>query len=270
MEVNPVMAFASPRGTPRDPRPLESPRQAAAYQRPSLNGYTEEEMVAEARCRIEHNKQRRVMKQILQEKAPVGSAVKTKDLMLAAKIAGMQVPPEIVADTRHAAMVDQVGAPTHIKWRPFMQQDMPPPALHGHGGFGELPPLKKNSRRNSAETLEAAAPDVAPQATVKFKPQAKDKEVTYWFNMLVSKIKDRFTEVRRAYRILDDDCDGFLDKNEFKKLLGMFNLESMPDAVFDRIVQLIDGNGDGTVTFAEFAKLVDTPNAIEAFKAQGR
>lgn len=140
------------------------------------------------------------MKQILQEKAPVGSAVKTKDLMLAAKIAGMQVPPEIVADTRHAAMVDQVGAPTHIKWRPFMQQDMPPPALHGHGGFGELPPLKKNSRRNSAETLEAAAPDVAPQATVKFKPQAKDKEVTYWFNMLVSKIKDRFTEVRAIPR----------------------------------------------------------------------
>ena len=50
-------------------------------------------------------------------------------------------------------------------------------------------------------------------------------------------------QVRRAFRLLDEDCNGFLSADEFKRILAMFNMQSMPDPVFNRIIQLIDKNG---------------------------
>jgi len=217
---------------------------------------------------IGYNKQRRAMKQVLNQRAPHSDEAKTRDLLLAAKIAGMELPAEIVADTRYATQIDHTGTPTQINWKQFMAKEMPRPTLKGPGGFGELPPLKKNSRRPSVESNPPApAPEVVTAAEPPT-PRASDKETAYWFGILVSKMKDRFTEVRRAFRILDDDMNGFLSRAEFKGVLKMFNLDIIPDAVFERILQLIDKNGDGTITFAEFGKLVDMPNALEAFKAQ--
>ena len=41
-------------------------------------------------------------------------------------------------------------------------------------------------------------------------------------------------------------------------MLNMFNLESCPEKVFDRILELTDFDGDGTISFAEFARLITT------------
>ena len=80
------------------------------YSEPPLAGYTEEEMVAEAQQRHAHNRQRRRLKQLLSAASEDGSTVATKDLLLAAKLAKMDLPEEMVADTPYATGVDGVGA----------------------------------------------------------------------------------------------------------------------------------------------------------------
>ena len=40
----------------------------------------------------------------------------------------------------------------------------------------------------------------------------------------------RFAELRRAFRVLDEDASGQLDRDEFKGLLNMFNM-GVPDKV---------------------------------------
>ena len=75
-------------------------------------------------------------------------------------------------------------------------------------------------------------------------------------------------QVRRAFRLLDEDCNGFLSADEFKRILVMFNMQSMPDPVFNRIIQLIDKNGNDVITFAEFAELTNKPSVLEELKAQ--
>jgi hypothetical protein len=207
------------------------------------------------------------MKDVLSKRAPEGMC-STRELILAAKIANVEVPPEVVANTHYAACKDNIGAPTRIHWKPFMNHELQPPPLRGPGGFGELPPLRKNSRRPSADDAPAAAPASAPMVEQPTMPRASSKETAYWFGLLVSKMKDRFTEVRRAFRLLDEDCNGFLSADEFKKILVMFNMQSMPDPVFNRIIQLIDKNGNDVITFAEFAELTNKPSVLEELKAQ--
>jgi hypothetical protein len=79
------------------------------YSEPPLAGYTEEEMVAEAQQRHAHNRQRRRLKQLLNAASEDGSTVATKDLLLAAKLAKMDLPEEMVADTPYAMGMDKVG-----------------------------------------------------------------------------------------------------------------------------------------------------------------
>jgi hypothetical protein len=79
------------------------------YDKSPLQGYSEEEMVAEAKGRIKSNQQHRRLKQLLSAASEDGSTVATKDLLLAAKLAKMNVPEAMVADTPYATGVDGVG-----------------------------------------------------------------------------------------------------------------------------------------------------------------
>jgi hypothetical protein len=53
-------------------------------------------MIQEARLRIEHNKQRHRLKQLLATAADGGASVKTQDLMLACELAKMPMDEEAV------------------------------------------------------------------------------------------------------------------------------------------------------------------------------
>jgi len=224
-----------------------------------LAGYTEEEMCEEARSRLSHNRQRRRMKQLLSAASEDGTTVSTKDLLLSAKLAKMQLPDEMVADTKYAMGVDHLGVPTKIAWKPFYSQ-LPPPALKGPGGFGQLPPLRKNR----PATVESGPIDFGPVEVVNEGPS--DDDVAYWFGVMQNKMRERFAEVRRGFRQLDKDASGSLDKEEFKHILTMFNLQQIPEAVVDKILMLTDYDGDGTVNFAEFARLITTNNVLDMKK----
>lgn len=150
---------------------------------------------------------------------------------------------------------DHLGVPTKIAWKPFYSQ-LPPPALKGPGGFGQLPPLRKN--RVSA--VEQASEETGPAEVVDEGPA--DDEVTYWFGVMQNKMRERFAEVRRGFRQLDKDASGSLDRDEFRSILTMFNLQQIPESVIDKILQLTDYDGDGTINFAEFARLITSDDVL--------
>ena len=57
-----------------------------------------------------------------------------------------------------------------------------------------------------------------------------DEDIEYWFKIMQEKMTTRFAELRRAFRTLDEDASGALERDEFKNVLVMFNL-GIPDKV---------------------------------------
>jgi len=163
--------------------------------------------------------------------------------------------------------MDGSGAPKTVSWRPLMSQ-LPRPELCGPGGFEKLPMLKRHRLAALEAQKVQEATKVEEVNPTKAAAGPPDREVAYWFKFLQSKLKDRFSEVRRAFRILDEDFSGFLNRDEFKKVMDMFNLgDVIPDPVFGRILSIIDKDNDGTVTYSEFSQLLGIEDIEAALKA---
>ena len=94
-----------------------------------------------------------------------------------------------------------------------------------------------------------------------FADAPKDEEVEYWFKIMQEKMTTRFAELRRAFRTLDEDASGHLDRDEFKNLLVMFNL-GIPNGVMEKLIDLADYDGDGTINYAEFARIFTAENVL--------
>lgn len=148
------------------------------------------------------------------------------------------------------------GVPTKINWKGFYS-NLPPPALKGPGGFGQLPPLRKNRR---VATVSGLSGPITVE-TMKQEGGPRDEDVEYWFKIMQEKMTTRFSELRRAFRTLDEDASGSLDREEFKQVLTMFNL-GIPDQVMDKLIDLADFDGDGTINYAEFARIFTTENVL--------
>lgn len=58
-------------------------------------------------------------------------------------------------------------------------------------------------------------------------------------------------EIRRAFYILDEDGNNYLNKEEIKRLL-MDMFDTVNDQQADAIMSLIDKNDDGCISFEEF------------------
>jgi len=89
-----------------------------------------------------------------------------------------------------------------------------------------------------------------------------DEDVEYWFKIMQEKMTTRFSELRRAFRTLDEDASGALDRDEFKQVLVMFNL-GIPDRVMNKLIDLADFDGDGSINYAEFARIFTSENVLK-------
>jgi len=222
-----------------------------------ITGYTDEEMVAEAQKRQHENKERRRLKQLLNAASEDGATVATKDLLLAAKLAKMDLPEAMIADTPFATGYDGIGVPTKILYKPFYSS-LPAPMLRGPGGFSqaELPILRKNR-------VKAAGPvDEYIEEVVVKDNGPKQEDVQYWFKVMQDKMTTRFAELRRAFRTLDEDASGSLEREEFQKMLIMFNL-GIPANVIEKLIDLADFDGDGLINFAEFCRIFTTQDVFK-------
>jgi len=62
---------------------------------------------------------------------------------------------------------------------------------------------------------------------------------------------DNIDKVRMAFRMLDTDNSGFLDPEEILEIVGHENSELVDD-----IMNLLDDNDDGKISFEEFLHLM--------------
>ena len=110
-----------------------------------------------------------------------------------------------------------------------------------------LGPAKSNLTKNETPAMPA---------------EADPEELAYWMGMIQLKMKDKHSSVMSAFRSLDKDGSGQLDMNEFKTMLVMFNLGDVPDYITHAIYQMVDMDNSGSMSYAEFFRLVKLPEEL--------
>lgn len=244
------------------------------YVQSPLQGMSENEMINEARMRLAHNKQRQQLKNLLHTSADGGSVVNTRDLLLACRIAKMDVgiENEYQADQavhpKHITNRDCYGTPRQVNWKGF-HKDLPYPLLHAPGQFqGDLPMTRKQKQqyREYQEQLQKLDPEAEVEVHEEIAAVARDDDVRHYHKILKRALETRFAEIRRAFRLVDMDNSGSCDRDELKHMLqAMFNL-SIPEHIMDRIIDLADYDGDGQINFAEFARLATEDDVLNMKK----
>ncbi|KAI3440595.1 uncharacterized protein J3R85_003366, partial [Psidium guajava] len=64
-------------------------------------------------------------------------------------------------------------------------------------------------------------------------------------------------EVKEAFYVFDENCDGYIDARELADVLHKLGLEQLCEVDCRSLIQAFDDNGDGLIDFREFNKLVE-------------
>jgi len=87
--------------------------------------------------------------------------------------------------------------------------------------------------------------------------------------MIKERIENKFGSLNltNAFRTIDRDKSGTIDRLEMKQMLHEFNLvpAMVPDAVLEDLISRADFDGDGSIRYAEFARLI-AANDVNAMK----
>jgi Ca2+-binding EF-hand superfamily protein len=67
--------------------------------------------------------------------------------------------------------------------------------------------------------------------------------------------KDPEKELRDAFRVFDTDNSGSIDKKELKRLMKKLG-QALSEAELDAMMDEVDTNGDGQISFEEFKELM--------------
>ena len=75
-------------------------------------------------------------------------------------------------------------------------------------------------------------------------------------NAIEAKGADSYAGLKRAFDIIDDRGNGFLDTQEFRYALSDYGIH-LRDEEFDMVQKYFDSNGDGVISFGEFMKAIE-------------
>ncbi|XP_047969066.1 probable calcium-binding protein CML46 [Salvia hispanica] len=64
-------------------------------------------------------------------------------------------------------------------------------------------------------------------------------------------------EVREAFRMFDENDDGFVDAEELEKVMSSLGLVGLSQQECERMIMVFDDDGDGRISFGEFVKLIE-------------
>lgn len=64
-------------------------------------------------------------------------------------------------------------------------------------------------------------------------------------------------EVRQAFHLYDENCDGYIDEHELKKVLERLGFEGLSERECGKMIAAYDFNGDQKIDFNEFFKIVE-------------
>jgi len=232
-----------------------------------IAGFTKEEMMHEAKVRQEHNRQRAKLKQLLQASAGPGNTVSIEDLMLSAKIAKMSLPDELLFKSpyanRYTASRTENGDPKEVRWQSF----------HSSISYPKLSTEAERAHRRSLRPKSAAP--VVQQAAVAERPETpedlgpSDDELRRAGRIIKNHMETRFTQIRKAFRTMDEDKTGTVSRDELKQVLMDMNLAIGPEVV-SALIDLADVDGDGDINYAEFAALMTSDDVLAVGGGQRR
>ncbi|CAN8254934.1 unnamed protein product [Cochlearia groenlandica] len=63
--------------------------------------------------------------------------------------------------------------------------------------------------------------------------------------------------VKKAFRLFDENQDGFIDENELKHVLCLLGYDECTKMECRKMIMAFDENSDGRIDFYEFVKLID-------------
>lgn len=63
--------------------------------------------------------------------------------------------------------------------------------------------------------------------------------------------------VKEAFRLFDENQDGFIDENELKHVLSLLGYDECTKMECRKMVKVYDENRDGKIDFYEFVKLIE-------------
>jgi len=236
----------------------------------------------EAQSRIVHNRQRDQLKAIMQTVSGSNGEISNADLLLSAKLAKIDLPEEFLLRSpyahKYASGWDSTSnSPRAIKWQPFyeaidytkVQPASTEAFLQRHADKLAAKAAKATKAAKLAAdeaAARAAAPAVAAAAkAAAMGPFVSEDELRKAHSVIKGRLTTQFGELRTAFRALDRDGSGRITHAEAEGALETLNL-GVPKRILGRIVDVADFDGDGEITFAEFARVL-TADDIMSMKA---
>ena len=260
-------------GMPYQPGLYPSARNSARnpeIRKPRLvDGMGHEQMLREAQLRVQHNKQRQQLKGMLQLSAKGGDKVGVDQLQIAARLAGVELPPRLLQSAQGSPRSRPHGSPRSprtlralrgapaapgVPWREAMAS-VDYPVVGTEGVAREAMEMAAAKRKSLMRTAAAER-----EHKVNVIMEAEDSGITEAdLRAAHTKIRDhfstRFSQVRRGFMLLDEDNSGKLSYAELRSILLMFNLQ-IPAKHITKIIELADMDGNGSIDYAEFARII--------------
>lgn len=200
--------------------------------------------------------------------------VATSDLLLSARLAKIDLPEEFLLKTPYAKQyaANWDGAtpqPDAIKWRPFYDA-IAYPKMQSKDEWSKnyaAREAKKAADKIAAEkaaadkaAAEAAALAPPPVAHVE-RPYVSEDELRRAHAVIKSRLTTQFGDLRAAFRKIDTDGSGRVTHEEAVASLAVLNLQ-LPMRIMQRIVDVADYDGDGDISFAEFARVLTSDDIM--------
>ena len=229
-----------------------------------------------SQARIIHNKQRNKLKEIMQTVSQNGE-VNTAELQLAAKLAKIDLPEEFLLHTPYARKYasgwdTEMNSPRGVKWRPFYEAiDYPKIQKDGTEQFLTEHAAREAKRADARAVAAARAaadaaaragtPSGTPSKARRDIPYVSDEDLRRAHAVIKARLSSQFGEIRQAFRAFDADASGFITAEEAEKTIGTLNL-GLPKRIVSRLVDIADFDGDGEISFAEFARVLTAEDII--------
>ena len=226
----------------------------------------------ESQARMAHNMKRDRLKDIMGALAGPTGELQTADLLLAQKLAKIDLPEEFLLKTPYAQQYSGAGSdgasPRAIKVQPFYNAIDYEKMQHTEE-FLEQHALREQKRAQRKAAADALAAEEAAKAAAAAKaaedarlgtslragkPQVGDDELRRAHAAIKARLSSQFGDLRLAFRAFDQDGSGRVTRRR-RATLNTLNL-GLPRRITQALVDIADFDCDGDISFAEFARVL--------------
>ena len=202
--------------------------------------------------------------------------VDTRDLLLSAKLAKIDLPEEFLLKSPYAkkyaaGSFDASDSPRAVKWRPFYEAIEYPKMQATEEWSKKYAEREARKAAAKAAAEQAAAEKAAAEAAAKalqvaqpkvHREYVSDYELRRAHAVIKSRLSTMFGDLRASFRAVDKDGSGFVSHEEAHAALATLNL-GLPTRIMQRFTDIADYDGDGEISFAEFARVLTADDIME-------